>query len=98
MSQTGHSQAGMSQGFSQGMSQGMYPSQGVMGFSQDIPDISQHDSGQFKKIFWNPISWFIFFELEKGWGPRSQLDVLSQDPDYSAYHVQGDRGIDFSQY
>lgn len=48
MSQTGHSQAGMSQGFSQGMSQGMYPSQGVMGFSQDIPDISQHDSGQFK--------------------------------------------------
>ena len=51
MSQTGHSQAGMSQGFSQGMSQGMYPSQGVMGFSQDIPDISQHDSGQFKNIF-----------------------------------------------
>ena len=48
MSQTGHSQAGMSQGFSQGMSQGMYPSQGVMGFSQDIPDISQHDSGQFR--------------------------------------------------
>ena len=51
MSQTGHSQAGMSQGFSQGMSQGMYPSQGVMGFSQDIPDISQHDSGQFKNIY-----------------------------------------------
>ena len=33
-----------------------------------------------------------------GWGPRSQLDVLSQDPDYNAYNVQGDRGIDFSQY
>ena len=99
MSQPGNSQAGMSQGFSQGMSQGMYPSQGVMGFSQDIPDISQHDSGQFKNIFWNPIGWFShIFELEKGWGPRSQLDVLSQDPDYSAYHVQGDRGIDFSQY
>ena len=40
----------------------------------------------------------IVLELKKGWGPRSQLDVLSQDPDYSAYHVQGDRGIDFSQY
>ena len=56
MSQTGHSQAGMSQGFSQGMSQGMYPSQGVMGFSQDIPDISQHDSGQLKNIL-IPLSW-----------------------------------------
>ena len=108
MSQTGHSQAGMSQGFSQGMSQGMYPSQGVMGFSQDIPDISQHDSGQLKNLFgfaggynsrWTLIRSFdFFFELIKGWGPRSQLDVLSQDPDYSAYHVQGDRGIDFSQY
>ena len=43
-------------------------------------------------------SLILFFELDKGWGPRSQLDVLSQDPDYSAYHVQGDRGIDFSQY
>ena len=79
----------MSQQMSQ-FSQGyIYPSQG---FSQDVPEISQNDPGK------RYILYDIVYTVCPGWGPRSQLDVLSQDPDYNAYNVQGDRGIDFSQY
>ena len=79
-------------------SQGYGASQ--VGFSQDMHDISQSDSGLFSSYElcylyrWIDLNTNLTFSA---W-PKSQLDLLSQDQGYDAYNPSHGRGMDFSQY
>ena len=81
-------------------SQGYGASQ--VGFSQDMHDISQSDSGlsflRAKERYLKFRFDIEFTNLKFSAWPKSQLDLLSQDQGYDAYNPSHGRGMDFSQY